>query len=154
MLTVPGTRLGLVPHPAREPSGWIVLVEGPPDMIAARSTGLPAIATPGTNAWQPAWANLLAGKHITIIMDCDPPGRRAAHQIAASLRPTAKTVDRVDLSPDRHDGYDLTDRILEQRRYQSGRSTGRTIASLLRPIPASPPNPTRARPSRAHKTCR
>ena len=51
MLAVPGTRLGLIPHPAKETSDRILLVEGPPDMVAARS-GLPAIAIPGTNAWR------------------------------------------------------------------------------------------------------
>jgi hypothetical protein len=52
MLAVPGTRLGLLPHLALETSDRIVLVEGPPDMVAARSSGLPAIAIPGTNAWR------------------------------------------------------------------------------------------------------
>ena len=78
MRAVAGTRLGLIPHPARDASDHIVLVEGPPDMIAARSAGLPAIAIPGTHAWHPAWAQLLAGRRITIVMDCDAPGRRAA----------------------------------------------------------------------------
>jgi hypothetical protein len=40
MLAARGTRLGLIPHPAAEPSEWVVLVEGPPDMISARSRGL------------------------------------------------------------------------------------------------------------------
>jgi hypothetical protein len=30
MLAARGTRLGLIPHPAAEPSEWVVLVEGPP----------------------------------------------------------------------------------------------------------------------------
>jgi hypothetical protein len=33
VLAVRGTRLGLIPHPAPEPSSWVVLVEGLPDMI-------------------------------------------------------------------------------------------------------------------------
>jgi hypothetical protein len=110
-----GTRLGLIPHPASEAANHIVLVEGPPDMIAARSAGLPAIAIPGTNAWHPSWADLLAGKRVTIVMDCDAPGRRAAGEIAASLDNTAEAVDMVDLWLGRDDGYDLTDRILELR---------------------------------------
>ena len=52
MRAVAGTRLGLIPHPAPNASNHIILVEGPPDMIAARSAGLPAIAIPGTSAWQ------------------------------------------------------------------------------------------------------
>ena len=39
VLAVRGTRLGLIPHPAAEASTWVVLVEGPPDMISARSRG-------------------------------------------------------------------------------------------------------------------
>jgi hypothetical protein len=65
MLAVAGTRLGLIPHPATEPSPWIVLVEGPPDMISARSCGLPAIAVAGDHAWEAQWAQLLAGRRVS-----------------------------------------------------------------------------------------
>ncbi|MGH2867459.1 MAG: hypothetical protein ACRDNK_07820, partial [Solirubrobacteraceae bacterium] len=71
MLAVLGTRLGLIPHPAHEASDHIILVEGPPDMLAARSCGLPAVAIPGTTTWRPSWPELLAGKRVTIVMDCD-----------------------------------------------------------------------------------
>ena len=47
MLAAPSSRLGLVPHPTTDTSPRIMLVEGPPDMIAARSQGFPAIAVPG-----------------------------------------------------------------------------------------------------------
>jgi len=117
MVCVPGTRLGLVPHPARVTSKRVILVEGPPDMLAARSLGFAAIAVPGTHAWQPEWAQLLRGRHVTVVMDCDSSGRQAAKAIEASLRDAdadAK-VDTVDLWPGRSDGYDLTDRIIEQR---------------------------------------
>ena len=145
MLAVPGTRLGLIPHPAREASDRIILVEGPPDMVAARSSGLPAIAIPGTTAWRPSWAQLLTGRRVTVVMDCDPPGRRAAGEIAKSLRAAAFPTDVVDLWPDRHDGYDLTDRILERRRTRTDPRAARTIASLLRPVPPVHANRTRAR---------
>jgi hypothetical protein len=108
MLAAPGSRLGLIPHPSTETSQHILLVEGPPDMIAARSHDLPAIAVPGDHAWQPAWARLLARRHITIVMDADRPGRDAAARIAHDLTETAH-VNVVDLAPDRDDGYDLTD---------------------------------------------
>jgi len=144
MLAVPGTRLGLIPHPAREASDHIILVEGPPDMVAARSCGLPTIAVPGTTAWQQSWADLLAGRRVTIVMDCDAPGRRAADEIATSLRAAAIPTDVVDLWPDRRDGYDLTDRILERRRTRLGPRAARTIASLLRPVPSIRNNQARA----------
>src|SRR5439155_14388900 len=85
MLAVPGTRLGLVPHPAAEPSDWIVLVEGPPDMICARSCGLPAIAVPGDHAWEAQWAQLLAARRVSVVMDSDQAGRVAARRIAGGL---------------------------------------------------------------------
>jgi Toprim-like len=154
MRAVPGTQLGLVPSPARERAERILLVEGPPDMIAARSCGIAAIAIPGTTAWQPSWAPLLAGRHVTVVMDCDPAGRRAAQDIAASLGPIAAVVELVDLWPDRHDGYDLTDRILERRRSRPGPLTARTIASLLRPASLRHLNTPRACARRSQEASR
>jgi hypothetical protein len=136
MLAVTGTRLGLIPHPARVATKDVVLVEGPPDMVAARSLGLAAIAVPGTSSWQPHWARLLRSRHVKIVMDCDPAGRRAANQIHASLRAAAISSEIVDLWPDREDGYDLTDRIVERKRQRPGRLTAAAVASLLAPIPA------------------
>ncbi|MGH2857540.1 MAG: toprim domain-containing protein [Solirubrobacteraceae bacterium] len=134
MLAAPGTRLGLIPHPEVEPSERVILTEGPPDMIAARSAGLAAIAVPGTEAWQPHWAHLLAGRRVTIVMDCDRAGRRAAEAITQSLAGLAAAVQAIDLSPDRHDGYDLTDRIFaRRRRHAAAASSLRTSTDLLRP---------------------
>jgi hypothetical protein len=149
MLAVTGTRLGLIPHPARVATKYVVLVEGPPDMIAARSLGLAAIAVPGTNAWQPSWAQLLQGRHVKIVMDCDAAGRRAAEQIHASLGAAAIASEIVDLWPDRDDGYDLTDRIVERKCQRPGRLTAAAVASLLAPVPQV--HHTRAR-SRARGT--
>jgi Toprim-like len=112
MLAARGTRLGLIPHPAAEASDRIVLVEGPPDMIAGRSRDLASIAVPGDHAWQPNWAALLAGRRVTIIMDADAQGRAAAERIAADLAPHAR-ADIVDLAPLRDDGYDVTDWLAE-----------------------------------------
>ena len=148
MRAVAGTRLGLIPHPSAEASDHIILVEGPPDMIAARSAGLPAVAIPGTHAWHPAWAHLLTGRRVTIVMDCDAPGRRAAEEIAASLDETADGAEVVDLWPGRDDGYDLTDRILERRRSRPSANAPRTLGSLLLPNRSghtSPPTQNHAR---------
>jgi hypothetical protein len=112
MLAVAGSRLGLIPHPTAEPAQHLLLVEGPPDMIAARSRGLPAIAVPGTDSFKPEWAKLLAGRDITIIMDADEQGRAAAERIAAELAPLAQ-AQILDLAPGRDDGYDLTDWVAE-----------------------------------------
>lgn len=108
MLAAPGTRLGLIPHPGSQPDGPITLMEGPADMIAARSHGCPAIAVPGDHAWQAGWAELLAGREVTIAMDCDPAGRAAALRIAQDLAGVA-SARILDLAPQRDDGFDVTD---------------------------------------------
>jgi hypothetical protein len=112
MLAIHGTRLGLIPHPARERSPRILLVEGPPDMIAARSHAWPAIAVPGVHAWRAEWASLLHGRTVTVLMDCDAAGRDAAQRIATDLSSTA-SVRIVDLDRSQHDGFDLTDWLLQ-----------------------------------------
>jgi hypothetical protein len=114
MLAVEGTRLGLIPHPAREASESVLLVEGPPDMIAARSHGLPAIAIPGDHSWRAEWAQLLADRRVTVVMDADGPGRELAERIAGDLRDVVDELRAVDLAPARTDGYDLTDWLLER----------------------------------------
>ena len=86
VLAARGTRLGLIPHPCTESSRWVVLVEGPPDMISARSRGLPAVAVPGDDAWEAEWARLFAGRHVSVVFDCDRAGREAAARIAADLQ--------------------------------------------------------------------
>ena len=108
MLAARGSRLGLIPHPAAEPSAWVLLVEGPPDMLSARSRGLPAIAVPGDDAWDAEWAPLLAGRRVSIVMDCDAAGRAAAQRIAHDLKTVGVTGSIIDLAPKHRDGYDLT----------------------------------------------
>lgn len=147
MLAVPGSRLGLIPHPATEVSVRVILVEGPPDMVAARSWGLPAIAIPGTTAWQLPWAQLLGGRRVTVVMDCDAPGRRAADEVANALRVADVCAEVIDLWPGRHDGYDLTDRILERGRTRTSLPAASSIASLLRAVRPVEPNRPRARPA-------
>ncbi len=129
MLAVPGSRLGLIPHPAHERSNHILLVEGPPDMLAARTRGWPAIAVPGAHAWRAEWAPLLSTRAVTVLMDSDAPGRSAAQRIAADLR--SLTAVRVrDLAPTRSDGYDLTDWLLAQTPNRSQRCTSSLLPKL------------------------
>jgi 5S rRNA maturation endonuclease (ribonuclease M5) len=125
MLAIRGTRLGLIPHPRIETSHDVVLVEGPADMLAARSCGIPAIAVPGAGAWRPQWSELLAGRTITIVMDCDSPGRRAAERIAGDLQGHNK-VSVLDIDPSRDDGYDLSDALQERA------SVGLTLPAISR----------------------
>jgi len=115
MLATAGSCRALLPHPAAEPSPHVLLVEGEPDMIAARSRGLPAIAVPGVDGWRTGWARLLSGRQVTVVMDCDEQGRTAAAAIADELS-LASEAQILDLAPDRNDGFDLTDRLADGRR--------------------------------------
>jgi DNA primase len=137
MVTASGTRLGLIPHPAREPSTHVILVEGPPDAIAARSHGLPAIAVPGTDAWKPDWAALLAGRTVTVIMDADRVGRAAAARIQNDLDGIAQ-VTVVDLAPGREDGYDLTDALRDARQNETVAAEPPAALGILQPYRAAP----------------
>ena len=129
MLATAGSRRALTPHPAAEPSTHVLLVEGEPDMIAARSRGLAAIAVPGVDGWRPAWAHLLAGREVTVIMDCDEQGRAAAAAICSDLS-SLGDVRVLDLAPDRNDGYDLTDWLLDEERSEVGMAMSETIAII------------------------
>ncbi|MGZ4325537.1 MAG: toprim domain-containing protein [Solirubrobacteraceae bacterium] len=133
MIAMPGTRLGLIPHPTTEPSQWIILTEGPPDMITARTRGLPALAVPGDHAWDARWASTLEDRDVTIVMDADRAGRVAARRIERDLTGVARTVTIAELDPDRQDGYDFTDWLDAHR----GLPTS-TVRSLL--LPDLPPN--------------
>jgi len=127
----------LIPHPAREPSTHVILVEGPPDAIAARSHGLPAIAVPGTDAWKPDWAALLAGRTVTVIMDADRVGRAAAARIQNDLDGIAQ-VTVVDLAPGREDGYDLTDALRDARQNETVAAEPPAALGILQPYRAAP----------------
>ena len=85
-----------------------MICEGPPDMVSARSCGLPAFGVPGDDAWRPEWAQLFAGRFCTIVMDCDEPGRAAAQRIRDDLARVNARPMVVDLAPARADGFDLT----------------------------------------------
>ena len=137
MLAARGTRLGLIPHPAAEPSTWVVLVEGPPDMIGARSQGLPAIAVPGDDAWEPEWAQLLVGRYVSIVLDCDHAGREAAARIAGDLRAVGVRGSIIDLAPPpgrlRPDRLALLPPRTARRRARPGARRTRHPRRALRP---------------------
>ena len=115
MLAAPGSRRQLLPHPSTEPARQLLLVEGEPDMLAARSHGLPAIALPGVESWKPDWAASFENRRVDIVMDADRAGRATADQIARDLALIAE-ARIIEIAPRRADGYDLTDWLVEQYR--------------------------------------
>ena len=113
---------------------------------------------PGTHAWRAQWAELFAAREVTVIMDCDRPGRQAAARIGRDLHAHGARVRLVDLAPERDDGYDLSDwlrqgnspRLLTARRLTGEAYT--RIASAdgdvftVRATPAQPASAGAARP--------
>ena len=104
------------PETLAESVGEVLLVEGEPDVVAAWSAGLVAVGVPGTAGWQAGYAARFRGPHwrVYVVFDCDESGRRAAGEVATSLLELGVDVRVVDLDPDRADGYDLTDYLLER----------------------------------------
>jgi hypothetical protein len=123
VIAVSGSRLALLPAPAWTAERRVLLVEGPSDMLAARSAGVPAIAVPGANAWRSEWAGALDGRTVVVVMDCDRPGRQAAVRIGDDLERHGIAVAISDLAPRRHDGHDVSDWLHE----------GNNAAQLLHP---------------------
>ena len=68
---------------------WLLLVEGEPDAIAAHTAGIPAVAVPGSQGWNPKWASRFSRfPRIAVAFDCDQPGRSASPTVAADLART------------------------------------------------------------------
>jgi hypothetical protein len=131
---VAGSRQALFPSPAaiKAPTVWIV--EGHPDALAAISAGIPAMAIPGVWGWQAQWASMLAGRDVVVCMDCDAEGRAGARRIAADLKEPARSVRVLDLAPERTDGYDLTDVIIELREDRHPASPGGRLLARARAL--------------------
>ncbi len=119
-VAVPGSRHGLIPHPTSNGAEEIVLVEGAPDLISARSLGIPAFAVSAPDAWRAGWAELLAGRRVLVVMDCDRTGRTASARILADLHAAGARGVSVDLAPQRSDGYDLTDWLTHHCHHRDG----------------------------------
>jgi len=97
-------------------------------MITARSQGLPAITVPGDDAWQPEWAQLLDGRRVSVVMDCDHAGRDTARRIVGNLKRVGVSGSMVDLARGRSDGYDLSD-WLHDRASRDRRELARALGA-------------------------
>jgi hypothetical protein len=98
-----------VPERVADGSGYLWLLEGEPDAVAAASLGLPAVAIPGVRGWRDAWAVRFRGRRVAVCFDSDRAGREAAQRIARAIAREATEVRLVDLDPTGEDGRDLTD---------------------------------------------
>jgi hypothetical protein len=128
MLAESGSKRELFPAPeaVNEGEGFLFLVEGEPDAVAAHSLGLPAVALPGAAGWQREWRKRFAGRKVALVFDADEPGRKTAQHVASDLAPVAREVRLLELEPSRRDGYDLSDflRTLREERLSPEQQRG------------------------------
>jgi hypothetical protein len=108
-------RRGLFPAPEAFDSKEIVIVEGEMDALAVNSLGVDAVGVPGANNWQPEWAQRFERfEKVTVISDCDNPGRKCAQEIAHDLSKVTN-VSILDLDPECDDGRDIGDYIMDDK---------------------------------------
>jgi hypothetical protein len=91
---------------------WVLLCEGEWDALLARECRLPSVtSTGGVGCWDEQWTQLLRGRDVAIVYDCDDAGRLAAARRAEEIRGVARKVAVVDLGLDDHE--DLSDWFLK-----------------------------------------
>ncbi len=85
----------------------VLICEGETDAITAIDAGLEAdresetggrlvVALPCANAWNGAWLSLLAGREITLALDGDEAGQKAAASLAEKLSGFAKAITIIN----------------------------------------------------------
>jgi hypothetical protein len=143
MKALAGAKRALYPDPAMVPPNGsiIVICEGEPDAVAARSADLDAYGVPGAPNWQHDWAESFRGAHVAVIFDCDEAGRNGAQKVAASLSGIAASVKIIDLDEDSHDGYDLTKFLVEHGSPDDPIVAGEMVRRRFNETPVYDPNP-------------
>lgn len=105
----------------KEPEKPVIIVEGEKAAVAAQKLYPDYIATTwpgGAKAVGLAEWSVLRGRRVTLIPDCDNPGRSAMAWVANSLKSIARTIRLVDPSKiitDLPEGWDLADALTENR---------------------------------------
>jgi hypothetical protein len=128
----------LFPAPETIDASTVWLVEGEPDAVACRSAGLPAVGVPGTATWKQGWPQRFAKfDTVYVCFDCDEPGRTAAEQRLSSLGALTRAV-LVDLAPDRSDGYDVGDLLLDYRANAGAEMSARASTTGGSVVPIQP----------------
>ncbi len=110
----------------------VFVVEGEKDADSLSALGfLATCCAGGSNAWQHVAthaAEVLKGRHVTILPDNDDPGRKYAASVAASLRGHAASLRVLALPGLSADGGDVSDWIRD----------GGTAGALVELVKAAP----------------
>jgi 5S rRNA maturation endonuclease (ribonuclease M5) len=89
----------------------MVLVEGEKDVQTALRLGFMATCNAGgAGKWRDEYSEVLRGKHVVVIPDCDEPGRKHAQQVATSLHLRAASIKILELPK----AKDLTEWVEQQ----------------------------------------
>jgi len=106
----------LFPAPeSYEAGAGILLCEGEGDSVAARTMGFRVVSVPGVGTWKAGWVHRLeCFDRVTVCFDCDEQGRTAALARARTLEATIGEVQVIDLDPERTDGFDIGDLLMER----------------------------------------
>lgn len=80
--------------------GQLFITEGEKDSIRLTQEGVLAVSScGGANSWDDSWAPMFKPFDVAVVLDSDPPGRRGAAKIVASLVGVASSIRNVDLFP-------------------------------------------------------
>jgi len=104
--------------------------EGEKDSDALAKLGFVATtASEGAGApWDPALTKWFKGRPVVILVHADKPGRKHGQKVAAALNGVAASVKVVDLFPDRNDGSDVSNFLVDDR-------AGSRLARLAKEAP-------------------
>lgn len=93
-----GTRRVLYNLPEVLKADFVLICEGEKDVETARKLGLVATTNPGgAQKWRPEYNGAFVDKNVVIIPDGDPPGRKHAEHVAATVAEVASTVSICNL---------------------------------------------------------
>jgi hypothetical protein len=136
-----------------EPEARVVIVEGEKAAAAAQKLFPDCIATtwPGgaQSVGQADWSPLV-GREVTLVPDCDSPGRKAMGWVRQHIKATARAVRVMDpgnFIADLPEGWDLADALTEGRDVSAMMEASASIAlpSRIKRLDAILSNPTRPR---------
>jgi Protein of unknown function (DUF3631) len=78
--------------------------------------------------WDAALTPYFKDRHVVVLADADDPGRAYVQRVAKAINDVAASVRVLDLYPDRHDGSDVSDWIVDD-------TAGAKLAQLVRAAP-------------------
>ncbi len=113
----------------------VYLTEGEKDADAVAKLDFVSTSASGGAAapWDAAQTPFFADRHVVILPDADGAGRKHAQKVAKAISGVAASVRILDLYPDRHDGADVSDFLVND-------AAGVRLAQLAKDAPLWEPS--------------